>query len=84
MQQELQTVTYSLHRELRRRAASSKTLVPQFAAFELILVDSIARRVYNRVVALLVIWQNERMTSKWRIAAYIRKTFFAVGKGGET
>ena len=59
-------------------------MVPQFAAFEPIFVDSIARRVYNRVVALLVIRQNERMTSKGRIAAYIRKTFFAVDKRGET
>ena len=42
----------------------------------LIFVDSIARRVYNRVVALLVIWQAlvARGTGHER-----RETYFAVG-----
>lgn len=50
----------------------------------LIFVDSIARRVYNCIVALLVIWWNVSMTTKWRGAACVRKIYFAVGKGDDT
>ena len=55
-------------------------------------IDSTARRVYNYVVALPIIQQNQGMTGKGRVTTDIRgtspcgnpKTYFVINEGNET